>query len=164
MLIDSQLVKKGLYSFDFLFDYSIILLSSPNGEWTIFTGDQLGVIFASKIFQTYKLSGQPIDRLAMVASTVSSKMLAQMAEVEGFKFSECLTGMNLYLLSLYHPIFVNIGFKFIGNTAFQLSKKGFNVLFSYEEAIGFMFGHYILDKDGIAATVCDCINLLSVYI
>ena len=46
-----------------------------------------------------------------------------------------------------------IGFKFIGNTALQLTKQGYNVLFSYEEAIGYMFGKNILDKDGIAATV-----------
>lgn len=28
----------------------------------------------------------------MVASTVSSKMIEKMAEVEGFRFVECLTG------------------------------------------------------------------------
>ena len=32
------------------------------------------------------------DRLAMVASTVSSKMVERIAEHEGFKFVECLTG------------------------------------------------------------------------
>ena len=65
--------------------------------WNIFTGDQLGIIFANKIFQNYQLSGQPLDKLAMVASTVSSKMLKQMAAVEGFKFCECLTGISPYL-------------------------------------------------------------------
>ena len=33
-----------------------------------------------------------IDKLAMVASTVSSKMIEAMAAKEGFKFTECLTG------------------------------------------------------------------------
>jgi phosphomannomutase len=33
-----------------------------------------------------------LDKLAMVASTVSSKMVEAMAEAEGFKFVECLTG------------------------------------------------------------------------
>jgi phosphomannomutase len=36
-----------------------------------------------------------MDKLAMVASTVSSKMIEAMAEVEGFKFVECLTGQSL---------------------------------------------------------------------
>ena len=33
-----------------------------------------------------------IDKLAMVASAVSSKMIEAMAVKEGFKFEECLTG------------------------------------------------------------------------
>jgi len=62
------------------------------GEWTLFTGDQLGVIFASNILEAFKLSGKPLNTLAMVASTVSSRMLESMAKVEGFRFVECLTG------------------------------------------------------------------------
>lgn len=68
-------------------------LSRPTGNWTIFTGDQLGSLFADRILESYKLSGHPVENLAMVASTVSSKMLGAMAEAEGFRFVECLTGM-----------------------------------------------------------------------
>jgi phosphomannomutase len=46
------------------------------------------------------------------------------------------------------------GFKFIGNTALDLVRQGYEVPFGYEEAIGFMFGSEIRDKDGVAATVC----------
>ncbi|KAF9557669.1 hypothetical protein CPC08DRAFT_668418 [Agrocybe pediades] len=106
------------------------------GEWVLFTGDQLGALFASTVLQKYKASGQPMKKLAMVASTVSSKMLEAMAGKEGFKFVECLTG-----------------FKFIGNTALQLVDEGFEVPFGYEEAIGYMFGAHIRDKDGVAATI-----------
>jgi hypothetical protein len=45
------------------------------------------------------------------------------------------------------------GFKFIGNTALDLTARGFTVPFGYEEAIGFMFGDELRDKDGVAATV-----------
>ncbi|TFK42809.1 hypothetical protein BDQ12DRAFT_624115 [Crucibulum laeve] len=107
-----------------------------NGEWITFTGDQLGTLFASRTLEIYKASRKPIDTLAMVASTVSSKMIEAMAAVEGFKFVECLTG-----------------FKFIGNTALDLVKQGYEVPFGYEEAIGFMFGSEIRDKDGVAATL-----------
>ena len=45
------------------------------------------------------------------------------------------------------------GFKFIGNAALDLERAGYEVPFGYEEAIGFMFGSEIRDKDGVAATV-----------
>ncbi|KAG6820796.1 hypothetical protein H0H93_011561 [Arthromyces matolae] len=117
-------------------DLILNLSSSVDGRWTTFTGDQLGVLFGHLIFQSYKVSGKPLERLAMVASTVSSKMLETIAKVEGFKFVECLTG-----------------FKFIGNTALNLVEEGYEVPFGYEEAIGYMFGSDIRDKDGVAATV-----------
>ncbi|KAF9228602.1 Phosphoglucomutase, first 3 domain-containing protein [Gyrodon lividus] len=107
-----------------------------DGVFKTFTGDQLGTLFASRVLETYKTSGKPLDKLAMVASTVSSKMIEAMAHSEGFKFVDCLTG-----------------FKFIGNTALELVQAGYEVPFAYEEAIGFMFGSEIRDKDGIAATL-----------
>lgn len=45
------------------------------------------------------------------------------------------------------------GFKYIGNTALTLEKEGYEVPFGYEEAIGFMFGSLLRDKDGVAASV-----------
>ncbi|KAK0441176.1 uncharacterized protein EV420DRAFT_1730510 [Desarmillaria tabescens] len=108
----------------------------PTGEWIAFTGDQLGVLFASRILETYRDSGKPLDKLAMVASTVSSKMVEAMGNAEGFKFVECLTG-----------------FKYIGNVALDLVQQGYEVPFGYEEAIGYMFGPDIRDKDGVAATL-----------
>ncbi|KAF8136146.1 hypothetical protein EV363DRAFT_1542317, partial [Boletus edulis] len=107
-----------------------------DGSFTIFTGDQLGTLFASRVLARYKESGKALDKLAMVASTVSSKMVEAMARHEGFIFVDCLTG-----------------FKFIGNTALDLERVGYEVLFGYEEAIGFMFGSEIRDKDGISATL-----------
>jgi len=37
------------------------------------------------------------EKLAMVASTVSSKMVQRMAHQEGFTFVECLTGTGIRL-------------------------------------------------------------------
>jgi len=116
------------------------LTASPplrkHGTWITFTGDQLGTLFASRELEKLKSAGAPVHNVAMVASTVSSKMIEAMAHSEGFLFVECLTG-----------------FKFIGNTALSLVQKGYEVNFGYEEAIGFMFGSTIRDKDGVAATV-----------
>ncbi|EJD05673.1 phosphoglucomutase 1 [Fomitiporia mediterranea MF3/22] len=108
-----------------------------DGKWITFTGDQLGAILAARCLETYRETGQPLNKLAMVASTVSSKIVEAMALKEGFKFAETLTGTS---------------FKYIGNKAQDLEKEGYSVLFGYEEAIGFMIGPYIRDKDGISAT------------
>ena len=70
----------------------------------------------------------------MCASTVSSKMLAAIAEAEGFLFKETLTG-----------------FKYIGSRAVTLREEGYRPLFLYEEAIGFCCGDVIFDKDGLTA-------------
>ena len=93
----------------------------------------------------------------MVASTVSSKMIEAMAQVEGFKFSECLTGR---LLPSGVSIDANdsLGFKYIGNTGLSLEHEGYEVPFGYEEAIGFMFGSQLRDKDGVAASVSSDFN------
>eukprot|EP00884_Botryococcus_braunii_P014827 jgi/Botrbrau1/23345/Bobra.0051s0005.1 len=70
----------------------------------------------------------------MLASTVSSRMLSRMATAEGFHFEETLTG-----------------FKWLGNRALELDAQGYEVLFAFEEAIGFMVGDVVRDKDGISA-------------
>jgi len=41
----------------------------------------------------------------------------------------------------------------MGNRAIELIKDNKDVLFAYEEAIGFMCGSKVLDKDGITAGV-----------
>lgn len=64
----------------------------PSGDWHVFSGDQLGTLFASYIVEQYKAKSADLSKIAMVASTVSSKMLEAMAKVEGFRFVECLTG------------------------------------------------------------------------
>ena len=46
----------------------------------------------------------------------------------------------------------------MGNRAHELSNKGQNVIFAFEEAIGFMCGNKILDKDGISAAI-NCVFL-----
>ncbi|KAG1169097.1 hypothetical protein G6F70_008690 [Rhizopus microsporus] len=115
-------------------DRLAIAEKQSNGEWIIFTGNQIGSILGAASFEKAIASGKKAEQIAMVASTVSSKFLARMAEVEGFRFEEALTG-----------------FKWIGNTAMRLEKEGYSVVFSYEEAIGFTIGDIVKDKDGVSA-------------
>mmetsp|Transcript_63040 Transcript_63040/g.153594 ORF Transcript_63040/g.153594 Transcript_63040/m.153594 type:complete len:645 (+) Transcript_63040:195-2129(+) len=102
------------------------------GEWTVFTGDQIGTMLGHWIWQTIgKSSDKPVS---MCVSTVSSKMLAEIGRVEGFRVEETLTG-----------------FKWIGSRSDQLTTEGYRNLFGYEEAIGFACGDVIFDKDGVSA-------------
>ena len=101
-------------------DRLAIAEKQEDGEWKIFTGDEIGAILAQFLFQTHKAKGDDTSKFAMVASTVSSKLLKKMAEVEGFRFEETLTG-----------------FKWIANKAMELDSQGYKTIFSYEEAIGF---------------------------
>ncbi|KAF2421843.1 phosphoglucomutase-2 [Tothia fuscella] len=121
---------------------SLILASDPDadrlavaekvdGKWHQFTGNQLGILLASHVLDTYI---KPRDKLAMLASTVSSRMLGVMAEKEGFHFVETLTG-----------------FKWMGNIALDLDEAGYDSRFAFEEAIGYMIPGVVHDKDAVAA-------------
>lgn len=41
----------------------------------------------------------------------------------------------------------------MGNRADQLAADGYEVLYAFEESIGYMCGNEVLDKDGISAAV-----------
>eukprot|EP00826_Nyctotherus_ovalis_P046450 TRINITY_DN524_c0_g3_i2.p1 TRINITY_DN524_c0_g3~~TRINITY_DN524_c0_g3_i2.p1 ORF type:complete len:632 (-),score=204.16 TRINITY_DN524_c0_g3_i2:22-1917(-) len=105
-----------------------------DGNWRIFTGDQLGSMFAYYFVKNYK---GDLSKCALVASTVSSKMIKGIAEKYKLRFEETLTG-----------------FKWISNKVIDLEKEGYTVLFSYEEAIGFSIGSVVRDKDGVVAGCC----------
>lgn len=102
-----------------------------DGKWHQFTGNQLGILIASHILDTYK---HPREKLVMLSSTVSSRMLATMAAREGFHHEETLTG-----------------FKWMGNKALDLDKAGYDSRFAFEESIGYMIPGVVHDKDSVAA-------------
>ena len=122
---------------------SLIIANDPDADrfavvekiegvgWRQLSGNQVGVLFASYVLETF--TGDK-SQLAMLASAVSSRMLASMAEKEGFTFRETLTG-----------------FKWLGNVAQDLQRQGYAPVYAYEEAIGYMFSSVVWDKDGIAA-------------
>lgn len=122
----------------------LILASDPDADrlaaaekigdkWHIFTGNQLGLLLGSYIFERYPAS-KPKDKLAMLASTVSSRSLAALAKKEGFHFTETLTG-----------------FKWLGNVARDLETRGYTVAYAFEEALGYMIPQTVHDKDSISA-------------
>lgn len=110
--------------------------NAKTGVWKVFNGNELGALIGWWSVQNYKAL-HPNVNLAecyLLASTVSSKILRSMSLVDGYNFIETLTG-----------------FKWMGNRAIELMKDGKQVIFAFEEAIGFMFSTAVLDKDGVSA-------------
>uniref|UniRef100_H3ABG6 Phosphoglucomutase 2 like 1 n=2 Tax=Latimeria chalumnae TaxID=7897 RepID=H3ABG6_LATCH len=110
-----------------------------SGQWKVFTGNELAALLGWWMFTCWKEShpeGSSIENVYMLATTVSSKILQAIALKEGFQFEETLPG-----------------FKWIGNRVKQLLDCGKEVLFAFEESIGFMCGTAVLDKDGVSASV-----------
>jgi phosphomannomutase len=106
-------------------------------KWKVFNGNEIGSLLGWWSLQYYKekYPGANLNNCYILASTVSSKMLKTMSRVEGFNFEETLTG-----------------FKWMGNRSVELIENhGKEVLFAFEEAIGFMFSPTVLDKDGVSA-------------
>ena len=120
------------------------------GQWKVFSGNEIAALLGHWEWTRYAAASgerratrgggaknkqaRPSRGAAMVASTVSSKFLRAMAAAEGFHFEECLTG-----------------FKWIGNKSLELRAEGYDVIFAFEEAIGFCLGDVVPDKDGISA-------------
>lgn len=105
-----------------------------NGEWKVFTGNELGALLGWWMWHRAQQKGVDPSKAVMISSTVSSKFLESMAKKEGFIFEETLTG-----------------FKWMANRGLELQEQGHQVLFAFEEAIGFMCGMHVPDKDGISA-------------
>lgn len=107
------------------------------GGWKVFSGNELAALLGWWMFVHWKEAHpDPADlqKLFMISTTVSSKILQALARIEGFHFEETLPG-----------------FKWIGNRIHELSKAGNSVIFAFEESIGFLCGGSIPDKDGVSA-------------
>ncbi|XP_072118572.1 glucose 1,6-bisphosphate synthase [Mobula birostris] len=110
-----------------------------DGMWKVFSGNELGALLGWWMFHCWRSEHQDpgdVKNVYMLATTVSSKILRALAINEGFHFEETLPG-----------------FKWIGNRIDELLHSGKEVLFAFEESIGFMCGTLTLDKDGVSAAV-----------
>ncbi len=98
-------------------------------DWRALTGDEIGSLLADHVLR----HTEGDDRL-VVTTVVSSRLLGRMAAAHGVHFAETLTG-----------------FKWIARPA--LAHPEWNFVFGYEEALGYLVGDAVLDKDGIGAAL-----------
>ncbi|KAL7738416.1 hypothetical protein ACLKA6_006731 [Drosophila palustris] len=111
---------------------------ADEGEYKLFTGNELGTLLGWWALELYRMKTEKPDlaKCSMISSTVSSKILKSMAAIEGFTFHETMTG-----------------FKWIASKVSDEQKAGKKVLFAFEESIGYMMCSNVPDKDGISAAV-----------
>ncbi|OCB84119.1 phosphoglucomutase 1 [Sanghuangporus baumii] len=115
---------------------------SADGKWITFTGDQIGAIFAARCLEIYRTTGQPLSMPMSILVLFQSDEHATRQRQTGHDSVDSILNCN-------SP---GLGFKYIGNKAKDLENQGYHVPFGYEEAIGFMIGTDIRDKDGVSAT------------
>lgn len=124
-------------------DRVAVAIPQPNGEWLTLMGDQTGLLLpdfllaeaTSRTPKSQTPTTSP-DRLFVLNTVVSSRLLARIAEAYGVGHEQTLTG-----------------FKWLWHRALQREARGERFVFAYEDAIGFCPLRAVHDKDGIATIV-----------
>lgn len=109
-------------------------VANNEGDITLLTGNQIGVLFFDYLCQT-KIRN--IKNPCIVRSIVTSHMVDKIAKSHNVSLFECLTG-----------------FKWICGLYGKLEKEGkYNYVFGFEESFGYNFWGDVRDKDGILASL-----------
>jgi phosphomannomutase len=123
-------------------DRLAVLTRGEDGTLRALSGDEVGALLGSFLLEQHPSP----ERALLVSTHVSGGLLAQIAEAHGARFLRTPTG-----------------FKWIAQQGRQLAERaGLELLFGYEEAIGYAFFAMADDKDGIAAlyVICELVRRL----
>ena len=106
-----------------------------NGKWFFPNGNQIGILFAEYILKHKK--DIPANG-TMITTVVSTPLLDTIVKKNGKKALRVLTG-----------------FKYIGEKIRQFENKELDgtFLFGFEEAIGYLVGTHVRDKDAVVASM-----------
>ncbi len=102
------------------------------GKYVTITGNQLGALVVDYLIRTRHLE----PHTYIIKTVVTSDLCSAIAKRNNVGVVNTLTG-----------------YKYIGTKMQQLLDEGKNVLFSFEESIGYLPGTYIRDKDSFGAAV-----------
>jgi len=115
-------------------DRLAVALPNDDGEYTMLTGNEIGVVLGSDL-----INAVPENRrgnTCVGTTIVSSRLLSVIAKAHGVEYFETLTG-----------------FKWIANKAITATRKGKDFLMGYEEALGYTVHNVVRDKDGVSAII-----------
>lgn len=115
-------------------DRTGIAILNQEGKWFIPNGNQIGLLLANYICSSKELP----KNAALISTIVSTPLLDALAKHYGVRVYRTLTG-----------------FKYIGEKIRQFEKKELDgtFLFGFEEAIGYLSGTHVRDKDAVVTSM-----------
>ncbi len=113
-----------------------VLAKEKAGGYRLLSGNQVGVLFLDYIIGARRDNGTLPKNAAALKSIVSSEMARSVAEKNGVHMDDTFTG-----------------FKFLAERMKYYENGEKQVLFAYEEAIGYSFGTFVRDKDAVTASM-----------
>ena len=114
-----------------------IIVKNKNGEYNIYTGNQVGAMLTEYILSSLKSRGELADDAYVVKTIVTTNLTKAICDNYGVEMKEVLTG-----------------FKFIGEKIKESEETGKGTyIFGFEESYGYLKGTYARDKDAVVATM-----------
>ena len=118
-----------------------VMARTKEGTFRTITGNQMGALLLDYIIRARRANGTLTKDDYAVKSIVSTDMAYRIAEVQGLKLYDVLTG-----------------FKFIGEVIknYERAGKPGRFLLGFEESYGYLTGSYARDKDAVGAALMIC--------
>lgn len=118
-----------------------VMARTKDGAFRTITGNQMGALLLDYIIRARRANGTLTKDDYAVKSIVSTDMAYRIAEVQGVKLYDVLTG-----------------FKFIGEVIknYETAGKAGRFLLGFEESYGYLTGSYARDKDAVGAALMIC--------
>ena len=115
-----------------------VMTRCADGSFKTITGNQMGALLLDYAIKARRAKNSLPDNAYCVKSIVSTDMAYKIAEVNGIKLHDVLTG-----------------FKFIGEVIKNYEAKGIDdgFLLGFEESYGYLLGSYARDKDAVEASM-----------
>lgn len=116
------------------------IVKNKNGEYSILTGNMIGVMLTEYILSQRKEKGLLSSKDTIISTVVSTNMTEEIAKAYNVNYMNVLTG-----------------FKFIGEKIKEFEETGSNeFIFGFEESYGCLAGTYARDKDAVVSTMLIC--------
>lgn len=118
-----------------------IAVPAPNGDYVLFSGNEVGAMLLEYICEERIKMGTMPENPVAVKTIVTTDIVKAIAEKYNVELREVLTG-----------------FKFIGEQIGFLEGNGEEnrYIFGFEESYGYLAGSYVRDKDAVVASMLIC--------